>query len=79
MIERSVTGSLVFREIIDCYYEKGGIVHACNFIGNASCNFVTRGVWNARPSGWVPDISGRCNTDSCNYISYSADHQKDWV
>lgn len=49
-------------------------MYACNFIGNASCNFVTRGVWNARPSGWVSDISGRCNTGISAYIGYSADH-----
>ena len=79
MIKGSVTGSLVFREIIVCYYEKGGIVYAYNFIGNTGCNFVTWVIWNTRPSGWVSDISGRCNTDSRAYISYSADHQKDWV
>lgn len=54
-------------------------MYACNFIGNTGCNFVTWVIWNTRPSGWVSDISGRCNTDSRAYISYSADHQKDWV
>lgn len=57
MIKGSVTGSLVFREIIDYYYEKGGIVHACNFIGNAGCNFVTWGIWSTRLSGRISDIS----------------------
>lgn len=54
-------------------------MYAYNFIGNAGCNFVTLGIWSTRLSGRVSDISGRCNTDSCDYISYGADHQKDWV